>query len=418
MTKPEILSPAGNTEKLKSAVAFGADAVYLAGVSFGMRSAAGNFTESELIEAAEYCHAHGVKIYVTVNTMPHTNEYKRLEEHLKVLEKAGVDALIISDLGVFMTAKEVVPNMTLHVSTQASVVSARTCTEWYKLGAKRVILARELSLEEIKEIRENIPSELELEAFVHGSMCVSYSGRCLLSNYMTGRDANRGACAQPCRWDYKIYAAEIEEVKRKDERFTVIEEAGATYTFSSRDLCMIEHIPELVQSGLCSLKIEGRMKSSCYVGAVTNAYRMALDEYFSNPDGYTFKKEWLNELEAVCHRQYDTGFFYGETGDRAKVCAQPGYIKEQAALGVCIRYDDETHRAYFMQKNKFSVGEAVELLVPGKTASNFNVKALYDENGNEIPSAPHPQMVFALDIPYTVPKYSILRYAKCNQSET
>ena len=264
-------------EKLKAAIAFGADAVYLAGQSFGMRSAAGNFTDDEILEAARYCHGHGVKMYVTVNTMPHTCEYQRLEQHLKMLDKAGVDALIISDLGVFMTAKEVIPSMCLHVSTQASTVSARTCTEWYKLGASRVVLARELTLAEIKEIRANIPPELELEAFVHGSMCVAYSGRCLLSNYMTGRDANRGACAQPCRWEYKVYTAEIEEVKRQGERFSLIEEEGQTYTFSSRDLCMIEHIPELMQSGICSLKIEGRMKSSCYVGAVTNAYRMAID---------------------------------------------------------------------------------------------------------------------------------------------
>ncbi len=412
MTKPEILAPAGNMEKLKTAIAFGADAVYLAGVCFGMRSAAGNFTEGELFEAADYCREKGVKIYVTVNTMPHTNEYAQLEKHLLTLQRAGVDALIISDLGVFMTAKEVVPSMTLHVSTQASVVSARTCTEWYKLGAKRVILARELSLDEITEIRANIPPELELEAFVHGSMCVAYSGRCLLSNYMTGRDANRGACAQPCRWDYKMYIAEIEEVKRKDERFTVIEDAGQTYTFSSRDLCMIEHIPELVKSGLCSFKIEGRMKSSCYVGAVVNAYRMALDAYFADPENYTCDKRWPEELNGVCHRQYDTGFFFNETGDRSKICAEPGYIKEQASLGICTGYDEQSRRATFVQKNKFSVGERVELLVKGRCATAFTVPKIYGENGQEIDSTPHPQMKFSIDTPFPVHEFSILRYAK------
>ncbi len=412
MIKPEILAPAGNMEKLKTAVAFGADAVYLAGVSFGMRSAAGNFTEDELFEAARYCREKGVKIYVTVNTMPHTNEYERLDAHLLALQEAGVDALIISDLGVFMTAKEVVPDMTLHVSTQASVVSARTCTEWYKLGAKRIVLARELTLDEITEIRANIPAELELEAFVHGSMCVAYSGRCLLSNYMTGRDANRGACAQPCRWDYKMYTAEIEEVKRKDERFTVIEEAGQTYTFSSRDLCMIEHIPALMQSGLCSLKIEGRMKSACYVGAVVNAYRMAIDAYFESPSSYKYNENWMKELEGVCHRQYDTGFFFGETGDRAKVCAEPGYIKEQAALGICIGYDERTRRATFIQKNKFSVGERVELLVRGKCAATFTADKIYGENGELIDSTPHPQMKFSIEVPYEPHEFSILRYAK------
>ncbi len=411
MNKPEILAPAGNMEKLKTAVAFGADSVYLAGNSFGMRSAAGNFTDEEIFEAADYCHKHGVKIYITVNTMPHTNEYERLEKHLKTLQAAGVDALIISDLGVFMTAKEVVPNMTLHISTQASVVSARTCTEWYKLGAKRVILARELTLAEITEIKQGIPNELEIEAFMHGSMCVAYSGRCLLSNYMTGRDANRGACAQPCRWEYKMYTAEIEEVKRKDERFTVIEDAGETYTFSSRDLCMIEHIPELVQSGICSFKIEGRMKSACYVGAVVNAYRMALDAYFDNPESYTYNPRWLEELNGVSHRQYDTGFFFSD-GDRAKVCEQPGYIKEQAALGICTGYDERTRRATFIQKNKFSAGERVEILIPRQCATAFEVSEIFDEKGEKIDSAPHPQMEFSIETPFPVPEFSILRYAK------
>ncbi len=399
-------------EKLMAAVAFGADAVYLAGVSFGMRAAAGNFTEEELPVAAKYCHDHGVKIYVTVNTMPHTGEYPRLEKHLKMLESAGVDALIISDLGVFMLAKEIVPKMTLHVSTQASVVSARTCTEWYKLGASRIILARELTLDEIKEIRASIPPELELEAFVHGSMCVSYSGRCLLSNYLTGRDANRGACAQPCRWEYKMYVAEIEEVKRKDERLTVIEDGGETYTFSSRDMCMIEHIPALAESGLSCLKIEGRMKSACYVGAVTNAYRIALDSYFSDPTGYVYDEKLMQELESVCHRQYCTGFFFGDTVDSAKVCAEPGYIKEQAALGVCCDYDERTRRAYFTQKNKFLAGETVELLVPGKTGVTFKAERIYNEKGEQIESTPHPMMKFAIEVPFEVPKYSILRYAK------
>ena len=412
MLKPEILAPAGNFEKLKSAVAFGADAVYLAGLSFGMRSAAGNFTPEELPLAAEYCHKRGVKLYVTVNTMPRTCEYPRLEEHLKNLEAANVDALIISDLGVFMTAKEVVPSMTLHVSTQASVVSARTCTEWYKLGAKRVILARELSLDEIKEIRANIPAELELEAFVHGSMCVSYSGRCLLSNYITGRDANRGACAQPCRWDYKIYHAEIEEVKRGGDRLVMIEEQGETFTFSSRDLCMIEHIPALAHSGLSCLKIEGRMKSACYVGAVVNTYRMALDSYFSDPAGYVYDEKWMRELESVCHREYCTGFFFGETMDTAKVCSQPGYIKEQAALGVCTGYDAEKGLAHFMQKNKFSVGERLELLIPGSIGQTLTTDVIYDEKGETIDSTPHPMMKFSIPVPFPVPEQSILRYAR------
>ena len=297
---------------------------------------------------------------------------------------------------------------------QASVVSARTCTEWYKMGAKRVILARELSLDEIKEIRANIPDELEIEAFVHGSMCISYSGRCLLSNYLTGRDANRGACTQPCRWEYKMIRAEFEEVKRKDEHLVMIEEAGDSFTFSSRDLCMIEHIPELAESGLSCLKIEGRMKSSCYVGAVTNAYRMAIDRYFEDPDGYKYDPAWLCELESVCHRQYCTGFFFGETVDNANVCETPGYIKEQAALAVCDGYDEESGRAYFTQKNKFSVGERIEILVPGKTAVPFTVDAIYGENGEPIESTPHPMMKFSVNVPIKATEFSIIRDARGN----
>ena len=412
MKKPEILAPAGNFEKLKSAVAFGADAVYLAGLAFGMRSAAGNFTAEELPLAVKYCHKRGVKLYVTVNTMPHTDEYARLPDHLKMIRDAGADALIISDLGVFMTAKEVVPEMTLHVSTQASVVSARTCIEWHKLGASRIILARELTLEEIKRIRAEIPPELEIEAFVHGSMCVSWSGRCLLSNYITGRDANRGACAQPCRWDYRIYNAEIEEVKRGGERLVMTEMDGQTFTFSSRDLNMIEHIPELVQSGLSCFKIEGRMKSACYVGAVTNVYRLALDRYFDDPEDYTVDPAWQRELDSVCHRQYATGFFFGETMDTANICENPGYIKEQAALGVCLGYDGATGYASFMQKNKFSLGEKVELLVPGRTAVSFTPERILDENGAEIESTPHPMMKFSIPVPVPAPEHSILRYGR------
>lgn len=422
-TKPEILAPAGNFEKMKAAIAFGADAVYLAGNTFGMRSAAGNFTDGEITEAVKYAHERGVKVYITVNTMPRTSEYKRLKEYLKFLGESGADALIISDLGVFMLAKETVPGMPLHVSTQASVVSAATCNEWYKLGAERVILARELSLSEIKEIRANTPKELEIEAFVHGSMCVAYSGRCLLSNYLVGRDANRGACAQPCRWEYKLYGnscliGEIEEVKREGERFTVIEDAGESYTFSSRDLCMIEHIPELMESGLSCLKIEGRMKSACYAATVTNAYRMAVDSYFQSPENYKFNPEWLAELESVCHRQYCTGFFFGEGIDNSNICTSPGYIKEQTALATATSYNAENGQASFMQKNKFSAGERVELLVPGRTGYAFTVPTIYGEDGESISSVPHPQMKFSIDVPFPVPEHSVLRYAREEDTTT
>ena len=412
MKKPEILAPAGNFEKLRAACAFGADAVYLAGNSFGMRAAAGNFTYDEINEAVEYAHVHGVKAYITVNTMPRTSEYPRLKEHLLKLRDAKADALIISDLGVFMLARETVPDMTLHVSTQASVVSAATCIAWHKLGASRIILARELSLEEIRQIRAEIPAELELEAFVHGSMCVAYSGRCLLSNYLTGRDANRGACAQPCRWEYTMFSRDIEEVKRKGERFEIIEDRGESYTFSSRDLCMIEYIPELVHSGLSCFKIEGRMKSAGYAATVTNAYRMALDSYISDPEGYVFDERLKEELESVCHREYCTGFFFDFNVDNSNICKEPGYIHEQATLAVAESYDDISGRCTFFQKNKFSVGEAVELLVPGKHAYKFTAEKIYGEDGNGIESTPHPMMRFSIDVPFEVPKYSILRYSQ------
>ena len=409
--RPEILSPAGTPEKLRAAIAFGADAVYLAGNCFGMRAAAGNFTNEELIEAVEYAHKRNVKVHVTVNTMPRTKEYEYLPTYLKFLYEIGVDALIISDLGVFTMAREVIPNMVLHVSTQASVVSAETCKAWYKLGAKRVVLARELSLEEIIEIRKNIPEDLEIETFVHGSMCVSYSGRCLLSNYLTGRDANRGACAQPCRWDYKLYNGEFEEIKRKGERFVMVEEGPETFTFSSRDLCMIEHIPELVEAGIACFKIEGRMKSASYTATVTNTYKEALDLYLKDKENYKVNPEWMKELESVCHRQYCTGFFFGDYIDNSNICTEPGYIHEQAALALSISYDKETQMCEFYQKNKFSKGDKIELLLPGKRAYVMIADQIFDSKGNEIENTPHPMMKFKLKIPFEVPEYSILRYA-------
>ena len=424
LKKPEVLAPAGNFEKLKASVNFGADAVYLAGNCFGMRAAAGNFSESELYEAVEYAHARGVKVYVTVNTMPRTNEYSFLKGYLEMLGKTGADAVIVSDLGVFMLAKETIPHVPIHVSTQASVVSAQTCKAWYDLGATRVILARELSLQEIVDIRKEIPEELEIEAFIHGSMCISYSGRCLLSNYITGRDANRGACTQPCRWDYKIYnseiaemvdhkaiAYEIDEVKRPGHRIPVIEEDGDTFTFSSKDLCMLQHIPELVQSGLSCLKIEGRMKSTGYAATVTNAYRIAVDRYFEDPENYTFDPALFAEVESVCHREYATGFFFGGQTIEPNICSEPGYIREQAVLAVATK-GNEDGIAEFYQKNKFSVGDRLELLSPGKVGQGFVAEKIYDAEGNPIDSTPHPEMKFALEVPYPVREGDILRFAK------
>ena len=407
--KPELLAPAGNMEKLKVAVAFGADAVYLAGRFFGMRSMADNFETSEIEEAVSYCHQRGVKVYVTVNVMPRTDEYEKLTVYLKELEKAGVDALIVSDLGVFMTAKETVPKIPLHISTQASTVSTRTCREWQKLGAERIVLARELSLNEIKRINSELDGKGETEIFIHGSMCVAYSGRCLLSNYLTGRDANHGACAQPCRWEYRV--AEIEEVKRPGERLVIEESGGETMTFSSRDLCMIEHIPELIESGAASFKIEGRMKSSCYAGIVTGVYRKAIDTWFNDPVSYKFDKTLASQLESVCHREYCTGFFFGGYTDKFNICRTPGYIKEQSALGLCIGYDKEKQMARFMQKNKFCAGDTVELVTPDMRTERFTVSEIYTENGEKTESVPHPKMIFDIKVPSEAKPYSILRAA-------
>ncbi|MBQ3589033.1 MAG: U32 family peptidase, partial [Clostridia bacterium] len=307
----ELLCPAGNFEKMKSAILYGADAVYLASDMFGMRAAADNFTLEQLEEATEYAHARSVKIYVTVNTMPHTCEYERLKKYLIRLNEIGVDALIISDLGVFTLAREIIPSMEIHISTQASTVSAYTATTWHKMGAKRVVLARELSMDEINEIRKNTPSTLELECFIHGSMCISYSGRCLLSNYYTGRDANRGACAQPCRWNYtNACPIEFAEEKRTDHRLGLEEYKEGTFVMSSKDMCMIEHIPELMESGIDSFKIEGRMKSAYYTAICANTYKMAMNEYQKDPTQYRYNPLWLRELESVSHREYATGFYY------------------------------------------------------------------------------------------------------------
>ena len=294
----ELLCPAGNFEKMKSAILYGADAVYLASDMFGMRAAADNFTLDELAEAVTYAHERNVRIYVTVNTMPHTKEYEILPTYLKKLDQIGVDALIISDLGVFTLARELIPNMEIHISTQASIVSAAAATAWHKMGAKRVVLARELSLAEINEIRRNTPPTLEIECFIHGSMCISYSGRCLLSNYYTGRDANRGACAQPCRWNYgNACPINFAEEKRPEDVLSLEEYKEGTYVMSSKDMCMIEHIPELMESGIDSFKIEGRMKSAYYTSICANTYRMAIDEYLKSPSEYKYNENWLRELE-------------------------------------------------------------------------------------------------------------------------
>jgi len=404
---PELLAPAGNFEKLKTALLYGADAVYLSGKQFGMRSAAKNFTLEELREAVAYTHERGKKLYLTVNVMPHTEEYEALADYFREISDIGLDALIVADVGVASLAKEMLPHIPLHVSTQAGCVSHADCLFWYRFGATRVVLARELSLAEIKMIREKVPKELELEAFVHGSMCVSYSGRCLLSQYMIGRDANRGECAQPCRWDYRIY--EIAEVKRDGMRMELREDERGSYILASRDMCMIEHIPELMTSGIASFKIEGRMKSAYYAAVTSNCYRMAMDRYEEDPEGYSFDERLLTELDSVNHREYCTGYFFDHPMYTPQLVTRPGYLAEKAYLAYAVGYDEASGRGIFVQRNKFSVGDTVELLTPGRVGESIAVDALFDEAGVPIEAVPHPYMTFTMPVPFAVREGDILR---------
>lgn len=405
--KPELLSPAGSFEKLRAAVTYGADAVYLAGRAFGMRAAADNFSIEELYEAVAYAHAHGVRVYLTVNTMPRENEYPAIRDYLMSVASAGVDAMIVADIGVMSLVRELLPDMQIHVSTQASSVSSRDCMVWRSLGAKRVVLARELSFDEIRAIRANIPDDLELECFIHGSMCISYSGRCLLSNHLVGRDGNRGMCAQPCRWSYAIRGYEIVEEKRPDIPLPVEEVNGETFIMSSRDTCMIEHIPELVESGINSLKIEGRMKSSYYTAVVTNTYRMALDSYFSGE--YQYNPAWRRELESVSHRDYGTGYYFSDSHKDANTATQTGYLRDRAFLATVTDYDPESGYAKLSQRNKMCIGDVVELLTPGKTGEKIICDKLFDADMNPIQSTPHPYMTFYMKMPHSVNVGDILR---------
>ncbi len=404
--RPELLSPAGNFEKMKAAILYGADAVYLAGQAFGMRAAADNFSLEELAEAVKYAHERNVRVYLTVNTMPREYQYDALRNYFEALKAISPDALIIGDIGVLSLAKEMLPHIELHISTQASAVSSRDCLAWRALGAKRVVLSRELSLEEIRAIRAAIPEDLELEAFIHGSMCVSYSGRCLLSNHIVGRDANCGMCAQPCRWNYSLYG-EIREEKRPDLVIPLEEHNGETFIMASRDTCMIEHIPELMESGIDSFKIEGRMKSAYYTAVVTNTYKMAMDSYLSG--NFAYDPAWLSELCSVSHREYATGYYFSNSFTDANIASDNGYLKEKAYLAVVLSYDEKSGRAVLSQRNKLESGQRVAYLTPGKVAVPFVIDGLKNESGEEILSAPHPYMTFSAKMPFAVKPGDIIR---------
>ena len=397
MRKIELLSPAGDMERLKMAVLYGADAVYLAGTDFGMRSFAGNFSPEELPLAVKFAHDHGVKVHVTVNTMPRNNEICNLPAYLEQLQDAGVDALIVADMGAFTLAGKYAPKCQRHISTQQSIANYECAKAWYELGAQRVVLARELNLEEIAEIRQKTPKELEIETFGHGAMCVSYSGRCLLSNYMTERDSNRGACAQPCRYQYTLM-----EEKRPGEYFPVFEDEKGTYILNSRDMCTIDHIQELTDAGIDCIKIEGRAKSAYYAAIVTGAYRHAIDDVSA---GKTVDPVWRNEVEKVSHRVYSTGFYFGDAGQYTE---NSRYIRQWQVCAI-VETCDESGRALGSLRNKFSQGDILEAVGPDTKPFTLTADNMQDVNGNALAEPRTPQMKLYLQLPCQVPAYTILR---------
>lgn len=400
MKNTELLSPAGDFECFQSALKFGADAIYLAGEEYGMRTSSANFDHDTLKKAVALAHEKGVAVYVTCNTTPRSKETETLPSFLESAADCGVDAFIVADLGVFSLAKKYAPNVEIHMSTQTGIVNYYTANVLHDMGAKRVVLARELSLDEIADIRAKTPKELELEAFVHGSMCVSFSGRCLISSYMTGRDANRGDCAQPCRWKYHLY-----EQNREGQYFPIEENENGTYLYNSRDLCMIEHIPELVKAGVYSLKIEGRAKSAYYVSVTTNAYRHAIDDYYAEGENYTLKPWIRDELDKVSHREYNTGFFFG--GEPGQVTSNGGYIRNYEVVAVCEDYADG--KASLTQRNKFYAGDELDVLPPSGIPFYAKAEKLFDEWGNEIESAPHAMQKLTMITNVEIPKGSVLR---------
>ncbi len=402
-SKPELLIPASSLEVLKVAVVYGADAVYIGGEAFGLRAKAKNFTLEEMKEGIQFAHEHDVKVYVTANILAHNNDLSGVREYFEELKDVKPDALIIADPAVFTIAKEVLPDMELHISTQANNTNYGTYNFWHSLGAKRVVSARELSLREIKEIRENIPDDLEIETFIHGAMCISYSGRCLLSSFMAGRDANRGACTHPCRWKYSV----VEE-SRPGQYMPVYENERGTYIFNSKDLCMIEHIPELMESGIDSLKIEGRMKTALYVATVARTYRLAINDYKKDPKYYEERLPFYKSEIAKCtYRQYTTGFFFGKPDENTQIYDSNTYCKEYTYLGII---GDEVEGSYRIeQRNKFSVGETVEVMKPDGNNLLVTVKSIKDEDGNMVESAPHPKQVLYIDLGVKLDKFDIIR---------
>ncbi len=404
MRHPELLVPASSLEVLKIAVIFGADAVYIGGEAFGLRAKAKNFTNEEIAEGIAFAHERGVKVYVTANILAHNGDLEGVRKYFTELKEIRPDALIISDPGVFTIAKEVCPEIEIHISTQANNTNYGTYRFWYQQGAKRVVSARELSLEEIRRIREEIPEDMEIETFIHGAMCISYSGRCLLSNFFTGRDANQGACTHPCRWKYSI----VEET-RPGEYMPVYENERGTYIFNSKDLCMIEHIPELIEAGIDSFKIEGRMKTALYVATVARTYRKAIDDYLVSPELYRKNMDWYQDQISNCtYRQFTTGFFFGKPDENTQIYDNNTYLKEYTYLGI-VGEKNEEGLFCIEQRNKFSVGEEIEVMKPNGDNRRVVVRRILDEEGKEMESAPHPKQILWIDLGEPLEQYDILR---------
>ena len=404
MNKIELLAPAGDLEKLKIAIDYGADAVYLAGELFGLRAGAKNFTIEEMEEGVAYAHERGKKVPLTLNIFAHNEDISALEQYLDEIAHIPFDAFIISDAGIISLVMEKMPDREIHLSTQANTTNYRTAEFWHRQGVKRVVLGREMSLEDIRTTRKNLSPTMEIEAFVHGAMCISYSGRCLLSNFMTERGANQGQCAHPCRYKYALM-----EEKRPGEFYPVEEDDRGTYIFNSKDMCMIEHIPELIEVGLASLKIEGRMKSVFYVATVVRAYRQAIDAYYADPEGWTFKEEWLEELKKVSNRHFTNGFYYNKPRNVDQNYETSAYYREFTFIGLVLDYDSETKIATVEQRNKISEGDFVEVFGPGDTCFTQTIEGMTDEEGNPIAAAPHAQQIVKIPMAQPVGKNFMVR---------
>lgn len=404
MDKIELLAPAGDLQKLKFAITYGADAVYIGGQIFGLRASAKNFSLEDMKVGVEFAHERGKRVYLVLNIIPHNKDLHLLEEYLTSVRDIGLDAVILSDPGTFLFVKEHLPEMEIHLSTQANNTNFMSARFWHQQGIKRVILARELSFDEMAEMVENSPEDLEYEAFIHGAMCISYSGRCLLSNYMADRDANRGACSHPCRWKYFLV-----EQTRPNEYYPVVEDDDGTFFFNSKDLCMIEHVPELINSGLSSLKIEGRMKSVYYVANIVRAYREAIDLYYKDPENFEYNPQWLADIKKASHREFTSGFYVKKPDKNDQLYASSSYVREFDFTGIILDYDEETKLATIEQRNRLFVGDEVEVMGPDYFEHKFKIMEMYDNNMKPIDVAPHAQQIIKIKIDAPVKEYFIIR---------